>query len=357
MRLPRRRWLILIGLSIAIKLFSLFPYAVERYYSNGFYPLISSCLRFLLGWIPFSAGDILYVLAGIWLLRALWQFFSRLFRKQLTRRVFATMTIKFAYGTLVIYVIFNLFWGLNYNRVPMMKTLGLDASPYTTAELRKLTELIIIQTNSFDSSGRSGRKLLLKKRYLFNEAIKAYRSTAVFDPTLTYRPPSVKPSLFSYLGNYLGFTGYYNPFSGEAQSNTTVPAFVQPFTTCHEIGHQLGYAKENEANFAGFLSARHSPNPAFQYSLYFDMLSYSLREMQLRDSLQAKELKAKLNPGVLGDFRELKLFYQRYDNMIEPVIRVLYSNYLRANDQPQGMKTYNQVVAMMMAYYRRYGKV
>ena len=357
MRLPRRRWLILIGLSIAIKLFSLFPAAVERYYSSGFYPVISSLLRFLLGWIPFSVGDILYVLAGIWLLRALVRFLRMLLRKQLNRQVFLSILRRTGLGALMIYIIFNLFWGLNYNRVPMMKTLGLDASPFTTAELRQLTEIIISRTNSFDSSGRPGRKMLSRKRYLFNEAIETYRLAGLSDPKLSYRPSSVKPSLFSYAGNYLGFTGYYNPFSGEAQSNTTVPAFVQPFTTCHEIGHQLGYAKENEANFAGFLSAGHSENPAFQYSLYFDMLSYSLREMQLRDSLQAKELKAKLNPGVLADFLELKQFYRRYDNLIEPVIRVLYSHYLRANDQPQGMKTYNQVVAMMVAYYRRYGKI
>ncbi len=69
--------------------------------------------------------------------------------------------------------------------------------------------------------------------------------------------------MYSYLGNYLGFTGYYNPFTGEAQVNTTVPLFVQPFTTCHEIGHQLGYAKENEANFAGYLAAKSSPDAGF----------------------------------------------------------------------------------------------
>jgi hypothetical protein len=357
MRLPRRRWLILIGLSVVIKLFSLFPYAVERYYSNGFYPIISSGLRFLFGWIPFSVGDILYVMAGIWLLRAIWTFFNLLIRRQLKRQVLTGILRKLSFGVLLIYVIFNLFWGLNYNRVPMTRTLGLDASPYTTAELRQLIERVIAKTNSFYSSGRPGRELLSQKRYLFNEAIETYRTAALSDPKLNYRPNSVKPSLFSYAGNYLGFTGYYNPFSGEAQSNTTVPVFVQPFTTCHEIGHQLGYAKENEANFAGFLSARKSANPTFQYSVYFDMLSYSLREMQLRDSVQAKELKATLNSGVLADFLELKQFYQRYDNMIEPVIRILYSNYLRANDQPQGMKTYNQVVAMMVAYFRRYGSV
>src|SRR5687768_14965936 len=110
--------------------------------------------------------------------------------------------------------------------------------------------------------------------------------------------PSIKPSFYSYAGNYLGFSGYYNPFSGEAQVNTTIPAFSQPFVSCHEIGHQLGFAKEDEANFAGFLSARKSPNPAFRYSVYFDMYGYALRDLFNRDSVSARQLHNQLDSQV-----------------------------------------------------------
>ncbi len=58
-----------------------------------------------------------------------------------------------------------------------------------------------------------------------------------------------------WLGNYLGFTGYYNPFTGEAQVNTTVPQFLLPNIALHEMGHQIGYAKEDEANFSAYLAA------------------------------------------------------------------------------------------------------
>jgi hypothetical protein len=51
--------------SILVKIFSLNPAAVEKYYTFGFYPVISSILRTLLGWIPFSVGDIFYVAAFI----------------------------------------------------------------------------------------------------------------------------------------------------------------------------------------------------------------------------------------------------------------------------------------------------
>ena len=99
-----------------------------------------------------------------------------------------------------------------------------------------------------------------------------------------YPDPSVKFSFYGYLANYMGFSGYYNPFSGEAQVNTTIPRFVQPFTTCHEIGHQLGYAKEEEANFCGFLATKSSRDPAFRYSVYVDLYLYAASALYALDS-------------------------------------------------------------------------
>ena len=80
------------------------------------------------------------------------------------------------------------------------------------------------------------------------------------------------------------------PTPTPSAANTTVPLFVQPFTTCHEIGHQLGYAKENEANFAGYLSAKSSQSALFRYSVYFDLYSYSRYYLYAQDSVAAKKL-------------------------------------------------------------------
>ena len=82
MHTKRKAWLIVLVLIVLIKIFSLFPYAVEKYYSNGIYPVISRLLRFLFGWLPFSIGDLLYALAGIYLLIKAVQFIRAIFKKQ-----------------------------------------------------------------------------------------------------------------------------------------------------------------------------------------------------------------------------------------------------------------------------------
>ena len=349
-------WIILVILIVGIKIFSFFPVAVENYYSAGFYPFISRFLRILFGWIPFSIGDIFYGVVVIYFFYIIVSFLKKLFTRQLTKKYFFTVIRQIIFTGLFVYVLFNLLWGLNYNRKGIAYQLQLNVQPYSTTELTAALQVIVDKLNSLDSTARQNRDFLKKKKNLFSGSVHSYEKLSGQSNIFTYSSPSVKPSVFSYLGNYLGFTGYYNPFSGEAQINTTVPLFIQPFTVCHEIGHQLGYAKENEANIAGYLSAKSSGDPVFQYSVYFDLYIYAARELYIRDSTLLKPFREQLNAGVRKDYRELQQFYRRYKNPLEPMIWRLYGRHLRANEQPQGIMSYNEVIAWLVAYYKKYGK-
>ena len=58
---------------ILINVLSLFPEVVERFYSNGLYLYLSKISRLLLGWIPFSIGDIFYIILILLVLRWLYK--------------------------------------------------------------------------------------------------------------------------------------------------------------------------------------------------------------------------------------------------------------------------------------------
>lgn len=349
--------LVLLAVAIAIRIFSLYPAAVEKYYAQGIYPAITAVLRFLLGWIPFSIGDILYGLAVLYLIRGLVRLISRIFQKNTNRQYWLRLLKQTAAIVLWVYVIFNGFWGLNYNRIGIAQQLDLKVTSYTAEELAQVITLTIDKLHLLDTPALARRDSFYKKRFLFRQAITSYNEVEKQLPFLEYSVPSVKPSLYSYLGNYLGYSGYYNPFSGEAQVNTTVPVTLQPFTTSHEIGHQLGFAKENEANFAGYLAARVSPDAAVQYSVYFDLYIYASKNLAQRDTALARVLHEQLPPLVRKDLRELRAFYSKYENPIEPIIHLLYGKYLKANEQPQGILSYDEVIAWVIAYYRKYGEI
>jgi hypothetical protein len=46
---------------------------------------------------------------------------------------------------------------------------------------------------------------------------------------------------------------------------------------------------------------------------------------------------------------------KKYRNPIEAIIDHLYGQYLKANNQPGGKLSYNEVVAWLIAYYKKFG--
>jgi len=356
MHTKKKAWLVLAILTIVVKAFSFFPYAIEKYYSTGLYPLLSRLLRFLFGWLPFSLGDVLYLLAGIYLIIKIVRFFSAIFKKQAGKIFWWNGVRWILFYSLWVYAAFNILWGLNYNRLGAAYQAQLQMKPYSTEELNTVMAIVVKRLDSSYAEALQRRNDYAQNKPLFEASYHSYQTAKPVFPYLSYSGKSVKASLFSYLGDYLGYLGYYNPFTGEAQVNMTVPVFVLPFTACHEMGHQLGYAKENEANFAGYLSAKSSANAAFRYSVYFELYSYGIRELYGRDSVLAIALNKQKPAQVKKDIIALRAFYARYENPVEPYIRKLYGQYLKANEQPSGMQSYNEVMAFLIAYYKKYGE-
>jgi hypothetical protein len=330
---------------------------VEKYYSTGIYPYIGYVQRLLFGWIPFSVGDFLYAFAVLWLIKQLIRWIRAIRHRRVNRTYLKKSAVLTATVALGVYCAFNLLWGLNYNRFGIDYQMKIESTDYEAEDLRNITLELAKKVNEYQAASLRTRTQLHRKRNLFNGADQAYFQLQQKLPVFSYSPSSIKPSIYSYLGNFLGFTGYYNPFTGEAQVNTTVPVFVRPFTSCHEIGHQLGYAKESEANFAAYLSGSSAKDPAFLYSVYFEMYAYAAGYLYYSDSAALKQINAVLSEGVKNDVRELRTFLRRYDTPIETAIDKLYSQYLIANEQLMGRMSYNEVVGMLIAHYRKEGKI
>lgn len=353
----RLGWIIIPVLAVIIKVISVNPEWVERYYTYGVYPVIATVLRFSLGWIPFSIGDILYIGLMIWLGYKIARQIRRIRKKQFSKLYGYGFIRRTIFLILLVYVVFYGLWGLNYSRQGIASQLQLKEQQSTTADLDTLVHLLHNKLNDqAQLLTPAMRDSFKSKRNLFLNASLLYQIAGTKYAFLSYKGYSVKPSLFSYIGNYLGFQGYYNPFTGEAQVNTTVPASVEPFVASHEIAHQLGYAKESEANFVGFLACRLHPSVNFKYSVYFDMYHYAIRELAFADSSRAKIYDSILHPRVKKDIADYIEFYKKYRNPIEPYIDKMYSYFLKANNQPKGRRSYNEVVTWLIAYYKKYGK-
>ena len=361
----KRFWIltgILILLVVFIRTYSGSSIRVEENYSTGIYPKFGAVLRFLFGWIPFSIGDFLYGAFGIWILWQIIKSLKAIFKRKLTgdgslRRLQKTVIL-----ALSLYVVFNLFWGINYNRKGISSQLSIKLDTIGFNDLKEISFLLADKLNSTKSYLIKNTIPYPNNKELFNKVEAAYSRAKDSLSFLEYSNPSIKSSLWGWLGNYTGFTGYYNPFTGEAQVNTTAPKFLQPFVTCHEVAHQLGYAKENEANSVGYLAALYSGDSLLLYSTYFDLYNYAAREFALqsfikKDTVAFHELKAQLIPAVKADIKEMYDFFRRHKNPVEPFIRNGYSLYLKNNNQPGGMRSYDEVLGFIIAYYKKFGRI
>jgi hypothetical protein len=352
-----RNLVFLLLLAIVIKVFSLNEAWVEKYYTYGFYPVFSKALRLLFGWIPFSLGDLVYVGAFIFLVMKAWKLIRLLAKRKVKEYLSWILFRKYLKLVLWIYIVFNVFWGLNYNRQGIAHQLGLNVQAYTAKDLYDLASALQQQLNTYAVQVDSVKRLSLNNNtILFNEGIAVYKGISGQYPFLTYKQASLKPSLFTDIGQFFGFTGYYNPFSGEAQIKTSVPVFVKPFILCHEMAHQLGYAKENEANMVAFLSGRVSDNVEFRYSAYWDAYTYAVRELRRYDTTAFKELRKTVHPQFRKDYKTYLEYLYKSRNVVEPLMSEFYDSYLKMNNQPKGRATYNEVVAWLVAYMKKYGK-
>lgn len=325
---------------------------VENAYSQGFFLRFSAIFRWMLGVIPFSVGDLLYGILVGWLVWKSVLLIKRwIANRQSAQFYISTLQSVWIFGA-SLYILFNVCWGLNYNRKGIAWQMGFQKEKYSVQDLEKINAFLLTKANHTKELLDQQTAHYPTHQQLFRRAIVAYDSVAQITSFLNYSDPCVKSSLWGWLGNYLGFSGYYNPFTGEAQINTEMPKFLQPFVSCHEIAHQLGYAKESEASFVGYLAAVSSKDTLFQYSAYLDVFVSANVNLYAVDSLSAIRYRNQLSPAVQKDLKQWIDFNEAHKNPIEPMINWVYDKYLKGNEQQQGMMSYNQVTALLIAYYK-----
>ena len=101
---------------------------------------------------------------------------------------------------------------------------------------------------------------------IFQRAATLYHSVAQQYPSLEAPDTLPKPVIASRLVSYLQTTGFFCPFTAEANINIDAPLYTIPSTVAHELAHQRGVAREDEANFVAVLACLENGDADFVYS-------------------------------------------------------------------------------------------
>ncbi len=337
---------------IFIKIITFFPEFVERFYSNGLYVFVSKILRITLGIIPFSVGDIMYGVLILYLLKSIWEA-RKTWKKEWKNTILKVLSV-----LSVAYFLFHFLWAMNYYRQPLFGKMKIERD-YSDADLLDFTKKLITKTNEIHSQITKNDSLKVVFPYsneqVFEMNLNGYQTLSNQYAFFEYRNPSIKKSLFSLPLTYMGFGGYLNPFTNEAQINYLMPMYNSPTTTCHEMAHQMGFASESECNFIGFLASVKNKNLYFQYSGYSYALRYCLSNWYARDEKVCDQLLKTVHPGILKNYQESEDFWKQYDTFIDKGFHAFYDNFLKMNQQKDGMEGYSKFVNLLVNYYEGKG--
>ena len=299
--------------------------------------LISNITNFL----KLNVGDLLYLIS----LPIIFKYLSN----SETRRIFF---YRAGFTSIFIYSFFYLSWGIHYNKKSINQEYAF--SSYQINELVETTEYYISKVNNIHKklTINPNEKVTLTSSFeeIVSEcknSIKELKTNNIFTENL-----KVNKSYFSLLISYLGFTGYINPFTLEANINSRIPKISYPSTISHEIAHQIGYASENEANYIGIISNQISKNIEINYSGSLLALQYLMRELYLNDKILYNDIIKKINKGVLKNIDEKAEFSNKYKNPFEPFVKKAYDLYLKKNNQSFGIKSYGLVVNLLIYDYQ-----
>lgn len=153
--------------------------------------------------------------------------------------------------------------------------------------------------------------------------------------------------------SYLDFSGFYFPFTGEANLNDESPACYLPANICHELAHQQGIATEQECNFVGILAAITAESPAYQYSGYLMGYVHLANALYRAAPETWQTLRDSLPDTVRADLRQNSAYWAQFDGLVNTAATKVYDGFLKSNGLTDGVQNYGTVVDLLLAYFDR----
>lgn len=297
----------------------------------------------LFSWLAFSVGDLFYTLLIIFVCFIIFKIFNRKNRNYYLKLLLIIINI--------FYFSYQIFWGMLYFQKPIINKL-----PKTeiTLEKRKNLALKYLQlckeTRLLVKEDNNGVFAIKNSLTIESEILSQQNKLPKF---ITEKKGSLensfKPSLFSEIMSYTGILGYYNPFTAEAQYNENLPPSTLPFTMAHESVHQMGFAREQEANFIGYLIGKNSQNLDLKYSTQYFTLKSLLNSIVREDPEFVDKILANYSSAMKRDRNAEKKFFTMHEGFLDDVFYFTNNLFLKSNQQ-EGSITYSYFIELLVKY-------
>ncbi len=343
---------LLFAVSLTLYVFSLTSYtladSIDAHVGHPLRVLLSR----LSSRIAFSLGELILTLLPILVALLLWRLFRRFYDVRVRRG-----TLAFVLGAvLLVFSMFFLVIGVSYQTTPLEQELSLSREPVSTEELETTARILLTMAEreldaiTFTESGSSVMPYDLDTLSLHLE--RAYESLSAeygFIPIVSSR---VKGITLSVPMSYMHLLGIYFFFTGEPNINMDYPDVERPFTALHELAHQRGVAREDEASMVAFLAGIRSDDAYVRYCSAIGVYRYVANALYSADSERDFSLVSDMDSRIRGELVALNEHQRKYaGNPIGEISSELNDVYLKANGT-EGEVSYGLVVDLAVAYLK-----
>jgi hypothetical protein len=324
-------------------------------YARSLYPQIAHALTAATAWASFSIAEAcLLALAPVAVVAA-GRGVVRAFRSPAPVRALGSGLLRIAIGAGVVYLVFLLLWGLNYQRRPLAASVGLPVGRAAPGELAAVCAELIERSEVLRGAVAEDETGVARVSGGIPGALEhaslGYDVLAETWPLVAGEPVAAKRVWLSPGMALLGISGIFVPFTGEANVNTTLPEWTLPFVAAHEVAHQRGFAREDEANYLAYASCRRHPDAAARYASALEGSLYALGALAATDPAAHLELQSRRGAAVRRDLGALEAWRRRYESRAGAVHERVNDAYLRAQGQ-EGVSSYGRMVDLLLAERR-----
>ena len=348
--------LVLFGIAL-LALILLIVAVISEGFANWYNATIGAFFRTVLAhltsWIPFSLAEItLYCVPLIVVLIGIYAYRRRCDTWRSTLVFLGSIVSVFS----LLFSLFVFGFGIGYQTSSLEEMLTLPKTEVTAQSLHDTAQILILEVNALCDGityGEDGFSVMPYDREGMNEALLvAYDPVCEAYPFIQRMNSRLKPVLASRAMSYTHITGAYTYFTGEANLNVHFPDYSLCYTAAHELAHQRGIARENEANFVAFLVCSGSSDTYLRYCGYLNLLEYVMNALYDADKDAYRELFLTVDERVVREWRAFDDFFDAYrDSFISDVSGAVNDTYLKLNGNEAGTQSYGLVIELAVAYY------
>lgn len=301
--------------------------------------------------VPFSVTEwvILFLAAlGVVLLVLL---IVQLIRRRWVKAYRTGMTILSVSAAL--FALFCLWWGVLYYSDSFTEQAGLERRDISVQELETVTRYFAEQASSAGEHVERGEDGVFRadKSDIFRRSADIYGGAEQIFPCLAAPAVRAKPVLLSRLLSCIRYTGFFFPYTAEANLNADSPACLLPSTIAHELAHLRGVAREDEANFCAVVACMESGDEDYRYSGALLAYIYLGNALYRADYDAWREVYSTLSENVRADLRANNDYWTRFETPAADVSEKVYESFLQTYGDDRGMQSYGACVDLLTVYY------